>query len=682
MVAALGLLIPGPGVLTAFGIPLTTAAGGLTLAGTLLNIGGAALLNSTVSSLFAPDAPRPDDLQINSKNTAGPRYLHYGRVRVGGNQVFHRAKGGTSYRVIVHGHGEIHQVKKYFLNNKQVSLDGSGYVTSSQYVVDGKKRVRILVRKGQIPESHYSQIKSKWSAWSSDHRGDEQWSSAIFCESVDIENQRKIYPNDLPLLTLEAETRKVYDPRSNSTVYSDNAALCIADYIGRRDGFNRPDAIDQDDLKAQADICDALVSAIGGGSEKQFLISGTISMDEEPQNALGRMLAAIGGHVRMLPNGKVVIRTGAWEAPTVTLRYEDFIECEIDTGPDILDRYNTIPAKYVAPDLDFTEVDARAWRDDARFLADGQELTPNSPMSFFMNPSHRQVRQVMRVYVERDNPLMVVSASLKPRMFEVCYERVVEINAPEIGVVGYFEVSGLERVFENGRLQKIQATFKLVRESYFEPSADDVSEAQIAPAADVPEGVPTPSGVVASGSGIEVAQGSYAAGISVAFAAPPYDSLLPIVKVTGANTSNWRAVPVSSGATSVGIPGLTDNQLYDVSVAFLSSGGSLGPEVIVEDVKALAVSTSPAAPSAFSVADNADGTAKIAFTTAASVGLWKTEIYRDGVLIHTVYASATAPGNPVLYSDACGAGAYDWFVRSVNVSNMSADSASINQTIT
>ena len=103
-----------------------TSLTGLTLAGALVSIGGSLLL----SQLTQPGAPPPQNIQTNSKNAAGPRMRHYGVVKVGGNVVFHRAQDGFSYRVIVHGHGELAEVLQYYLNNEPVAVAGGPVSTS------------------------------------------------------------------------------------------------------------------------------------------------------------------------------------------------------------------------------------------------------------------------------------------------------------------------------------------------------------------------------------------------------------------------------------------------------------------------------------------------------------------------------------------------------------------------
>ena len=385
MAQALAFVLPGV-FATGGTVALFSAAGTLTLAGIAVNIGGALLL----SSLTRPDVPEaatPDNIQANSKNAAGPRIRHYGLVKVGGNVVFHRAREGKSYRVIVHGHGEISNILNRYLNNDSVAIDGSGFVTDDQYQYGGRSRVQLFERMGLVPETHYSQITAIWDEWTSAHRLDGLWSSLIISESVPPEKYRAMYPKNEPDLAVLAETTKCLDPRTGLTVFTENMALAIRDYLASADGFNRPNAFDSQDIADQADICDRDVALTAGGTEKLYRISGSYLLNEKPQNVLGRMLQACAGRIRLKPSGKVGLKVGAWVDPEFTLTYGDILEVqEVNSGPDLLDRYNELPARFNSHDLGHIEVDAEPWQDATRVSEDGEVLT-GPDKSLLMCPS-------------------------------------------------------------------------------------------------------------------------------------------------------------------------------------------------------------------------------------------------------------------------------------------------------
>lgn len=180
-----------------------------------------------------------------------------------------------------------------------------------------------------------------------------------------------------------------------------------------------------------------------------------------------------------------------------------------------------------------------------------------------------------------------------------------------------------------------------------------------------PSGVPLPQNVTAAASGVQAAANTFTAGIGVAWTAPPSDALSPRLKYRQSGADAWIDVPAGAKIVSAQISGLTDGQAYDVSLAFETPGGVVGSPVIIEDVVAAAVNEAPIAPVDLTVADGGGGVALISVTAAEFPALWKTQIFRDGVLIGEINA---AQGSQLSLSDSCGAGTFDWTARSVNVS--------------
>lgn len=684
MVAAVSLLLPASlgSTVSLFGVTLATSAG-LTVAGSLLNVAGSLLLSSAVNSLFRPDLPeaaRPDNVQTNSKVAAAVRTRHYGVVKVGGNTVFHRARDGISYRVVVHGHGQSASVQHHFLNNEPVALDASGFVTDDQYQYGGRSRVRIQRRMGVVPETHYSELTAIWPEWTSAHRLDGLRTSLIITESVPPEKYREMYPGNEPEIAVLDDAALVYDPRTGVTGFSENFALIIADFVASPDGFNRPDAFDPDDVAAEADICDRDVALIEGGTEKLYRCSGSYLLNEKPQNVLGRMLAACAGRVRLKPSGKLSLRVGAWQQPVLQIRFGDILEIsEINSGPDLLDRYNELPSRFTSHALGFVEVDAEPWRDDQRVIEDGEVLT-GPDKSLIMCPSHRQARQVMKIHMERDNSKQEITMLCKPKALPAIYEDAVDLTVPELGLSGSYEVVRHNLQFDRGCLKSVGLTLRKIDPDAFSLSLTEQGAVQQLPEPDTPAGVPVPQNVTASAAGVQTATNTFVAGIGVAWQAPPSDALSPLLKISRAGENNFQDVSVGTGATSVTIPGLIDGQAYDLTFSFVTPGGVVGDAVAIDDVVAAAVTEAPEPPTGLAVSDAGGSTALVELTASATASLWKTEVYRDSVLAGVIYAG---PGSEIAFIDNSGAGSFAWTARSVNVSNVNSltDAGPVAETI-
>ncbi|MEO1733356.1 MAG: fibronectin type III domain-containing protein [Pseudomonadota bacterium] len=674
MVAAIAAVLPFAGIVSVGGVALTTAAGGLTLAGVAVNVAGSLLLSVATNALLRPDIPeatRPENVQTTSKNAAGPRQGYFGIVKLGGNVVFHRADSGFSYRVIVHGHGEITRILQEYLNNEPVQVDPLGAVTDDQYQHGGRTRAQLHHRLGQVPETHYAEVTEIWDEWSSAHRLDGLSTTLSISESVGPEDFNRVFPNGEPDVAILAETTKCFDPRTGATAFTENAALAIAHYVASPDGLNRPNALEDVDLIPQADICDRDAALVAGGTEKLFRISGTYLLNERPQDVLQRMLDACAGRMRLKPAGKVALKVGVWEEPKFTLDFSHLVEVsEVSTGPDLLDRYNELPARFIDHDLEYIEVDAEPWRDEARTSEDGEVLVGQAK-NLLMVPSHRQARAIMKIMTERDNPRQTISLICKPAALAAIYEDTLALNIPQFGFVGDYEIQSHDLSFEKGLLKSVRLDLRKIDASAFSLALDEQGTVQTLPEPQTSAGVPLPENVTAAAAGVQVAVNAFAAGIGVGWEAPPSDALTPVLKYTQADEENWLDVTVGTGATSVTISGLTDGQAYDVSLAFMTPGGVLGEAVIIEDVTASAAADAPVPPTGLVVTDIGGGQALVEMTASASESLWKTEIYRDGALVGVTFAD---PGTGISFVDNSGSGVFAWTARSINVSGRMSDS--------
>ncbi|ETA53953.1 hypothetical protein [Ponticoccus alexandrii] len=683
------------------GVALTTGAGALTIAGSLVNLAGSALLNYALRP-DQPKAARPENIQVTSKVATAPRLVVVGRARVGGNVVFHRAVGGVSYRVICHAHGGVSEVEAILLNNKIVDvwktgdpprywtnddndapapvLDEFGKPSSTAYMngevtdlqyLRGAPAVRILSRQGAVPSAHYPELTAVFPEWTASHRLDGQASSLIICKQVRAKHFQRVYPKGEPDVAKIFKGVPVFDPRDDSTGFSENAALIIRHLIASPDGMNAPDALDPDNIAAQADIADLQVPLPDLSTEAKWRLGGVWSLSEKPQAPLQRMLDACAGRIYLRPDGKAALFLGQPAAPTVTLTFSDLIELqEITHGADRVSRYNVLPARYVDHGLRFVEVDAEAWEDTARQALDGEEVGPALDLS--MAPSHRQARAAMKDRFHRDNPSLMLRAVFKPRAQLAVYEKDVTLDLSPLGIAGDFDVTGWNLHFsgQSGLLEAVSLSLSAIDPDRSSLPVGEHGLPQSLPAPTESGGVPLVTGVVAAGQGFQSAANTWVAGISVAWDAPPSLALRPIVEYLLDGSTSWQEWPVSDDARGTLIAPLRAGGDYTVGVSWQTPEGERGLRALVEDVTAIASTTVPLPPTGLTVVDEGGGQARVTVTASASEDQWRTIVYRDAVEVGrlTSFASET-----VEFLDAPGTGSFTWTAVALNVSEIRSD---------
>lgn len=99
--------------------------------------------------------------------------------------------------------------------------------------------------------------------WTADHT-----LSGVAYIYARIKFNNEVFPNGIPTIRCIAEGKKVYDPRTQTTGYTDNAALCLRDYLLDTEyGLGASsDEIDEDSFISGANLADEIQDVSNSGS--------------------------------------------------------------------------------------------------------------------------------------------------------------------------------------------------------------------------------------------------------------------------------------------------------------------------------------------------------------------------------------------------------------------------------
>jgi hypothetical protein len=148
--------------------------------------------------------------------------------------------------------------------------------------------------------------------------------------------------------------KDVYDPRTSTYGYAENAALCIADYLSNTSyGFKAAygTEIPLTPLIAAANICDETVALAIGGFEPRYALNGKFDLNVKRGEVLQNMLTACAGRLTY-QGGQFIIWPAAWNgsspAPSPSLgamsgpfRWKSTVS--------IRDLYNGVKGTYICP---------------------------------------------------------------------------------------------------------------------------------------------------------------------------------------------------------------------------------------------------------------------------------------------------------------------------------------------
>jgi hypothetical protein len=282
---------------------------------------------------------------VTSRGALAARRVIYGERRVGGTILDVQSVGLTNpyiYLVIGFAGHEVEDITTVFADDEELTLDGSGYVTSpSEWTTD-----YFVVKKfyGTETQDVGSIIRGlavagfDTPAWTGLHR-----LRGVAGLVVRLRWHDDKWPTGLPNISAIVKGRKVYDSRVgghdpddySTWAYSSNPALCTADYLRgvpildgtgalvNYYGVGAPSAdINGSDLTAAANICDENVTLASGGTENRFECHCVFDSDRTPDDMLPNLLGSMAGKASW-SGGQWRINAGAYTAPTETLTEDD-----------------------------------------------------------------------------------------------------------------------------------------------------------------------------------------------------------------------------------------------------------------------------------------------------------------------------------------------------------------------
>lgn len=325
---------------------------------------------------------------VSTRSSVSPHTIVYGRTRVGGTLAYMESTNDNQYLHIVialAGH-EIEAVEKVYFDDTEVTYDGNGDATSSPY--SGKARIKIKL--GTDDQTAFSDLVSESdSNWTSNHR-----LRGRACVYIRLEYNQDIYPNGMPNFSFQIRGKKVYDPRSATTVWSANPALCLNDYLTNTKyglGCTYASEIDSTALIAAANICDEDVSLAAGGTENRYELHGSFETSAKPEDIINQLLTSMAGKA-VWSGGVWRILAGAYYSPSLTFDEDDLRDgFKIQTLVSRRENFNCVKGIFQSADNKYVATDFPPLESNTYINQDGgQKVFKNIVLPFTSSASMAQ----------------------------------------------------------------------------------------------------------------------------------------------------------------------------------------------------------------------------------------------------------------------------------------------------
>jgi hypothetical protein len=311
--------------------------------------------------------------QVTVRQPAAPRRVVYGKDLIGGIYTFTALSGATNEFleiVVTYTGHEIDAYEEFWLGDDLVTIDGSGNAIGKY-----AGYLKIETKLGAAGEAAFPNlVASLPTKWTSNHRQDG-------CASVhyQFKTNTELYPQGLPNPKVKLRGKKVFDPRTSTTAWSDNAALCMRDYITDASiGLGSSD-VDDTIASAAATISDEAVAIHGSTTEPRYRTWGTFDLSERPGDVMKALCVAMSGRVNKVA-GKWRIYAGAWRAPELLYFEDDFRSgIQYNVRRSRRDTCNGVKGTFIDPENKWQPTDfppyyrsaARGYAQDDYLLEDG-----------------------------------------------------------------------------------------------------------------------------------------------------------------------------------------------------------------------------------------------------------------------------------------------------------------------
>ena len=371
------------GIFTALTVAVAAYSGGASFLSAVgvwaasAGIAGQLLISLATSALLGALSPKPAAAAQRGydTNVLGPALDHtiiYGKTKVGGVVVYNESTGTNNkflHRIIAVAGHEVESFERIYIDDAYIDFSNLGTSGNVASVVDPdgttsdryNNKLRIQVAYGTPTQAANADLVTASTAsdgkWTTSHK-----LSGIAYIYVRLAFDADVYPNGIPTFTAEIKGKKVFDPRTNTTGWSDNPALCVRDYLTST-GYGLGEIagnIDDSLVKAAADVCDQTVF-----SATRYTTNGSFTTGATPYDLISSILPSMGGSL-WYAQGKWRMKPAYWTTPVMFLDEDDLrSSISVSTRHSRRDNFNVIKGKFTGPDTNWQSVDYKEVRNES-----------------------------------------------------------------------------------------------------------------------------------------------------------------------------------------------------------------------------------------------------------------------------------------------------------------------------
>jgi hypothetical protein len=288
--------------------------------------------------------------------------------------------------------------------------------------------VRVKTHTGSPAQVVDPDMEAEIPGWDSTHT-----LSGIAYVYVRLEYSPNIFGQGIPNISAIVNGKQVYDPRTAMTVWSDNAALCVRDYLTSDYGFNcDDDEINDDYFSAAANHCDESVTLTTGGSQNRYTVNGMMDTADAPIDNLNSLVAAMAGTVTYV-QGQFRGYAGVYDDTVGDLDTTMLASTvKVHTRTTRQQLFNAVQGTYIDPSLNWQPTDFPQIV-NATYTADdgGTQIFKDIQLPFTNHPEAAQ--RIAKVILEQGRQGIMVELTLNHLALPLAVFDTVTYTDPTLG---------------------------------------------------------------------------------------------------------------------------------------------------------------------------------------------------------------------------------------------------------
>jgi hypothetical protein len=639
-----------------------------------------AALGAGLSMVSRALAPKPNlgaqmrGITQTTREPAGSRKIVYGKMRVGGQVVFISNSGdGNKYlhMAIAFASHEIESYEEIWFNDKKVwtlsggfQSDWGTYVTiDRKFGTDGQAASTDLVNANVL--------------WTTNHK-----LSGIAYIAFRLEWDADKFPQGVPNITAVLKGKKVYDPRTASTGWSQNPALCLRDYmLDDKYGLGEVTAnIDSTAINAAANLCEEQVTLDAGGTQDRYQCNGVIETGNQIRANIEQLLASMGGMLTY-SGGKYFIDGAEYKAPALTFTEADVIsDIQTQTKQSRRGIYNGVKGIFVSEEKNYKVLDYPPQISSTYATEDGDPIYLDMALPFVTN--NTQAQRLAKIALLKSRQQVVINMTVNLKGLQVKIGDTINVTNDRLNYSSkVFQVIDYSLAIADGGALAVNLACIETASAIYDWATSDEEDFLSGGELDLYDGrtVANVTNLALTETAFKGPDGNLISAVDLTWT-PVTDAFVELYKVRYNKTGTTNYFYASTREPRVYISGLDITSNYDFRVqaenliGVSSTGTTLSNQALNGDTSAPGVPTSASATGGIQ-------TITAEWTNPSDIDFKHTEVFVNTSNSIPANPTAVVDGEEYIVSGLSGTVTRYFWLKSVDFSgNKSAATSSFNAT--